>query len=226
MKTKSIDGFDHIKYEPTVFDPDEMIQRAREHHQWQDRRRSVRQISSRAVSREVIDSILLAASTAPSGAHKQPWTFCVIEDKEIKKKIRSAAEAEEKENYESRMSDRWLEDLKPFATNWEKPFLEEAPYLIAVFKRVFEWNQDGEKVNNYYVNESVGIACGMLISAIHHAGLVTLTHTPSPMNFLSKILDRPENERPYLLLPVGYADDDAYVPVLRRKGLKEIAVYY
>ena len=144
---------------------------------------------------------------------------------ELKKKIREAAEKEEYESYHGRMSDRWLKDLEAIGTDWNKPFLEEAPWIIVIFKRVYE-KTDGEKHNNYYVNESVGIACGMIISAIHKAGLVTLTHTPSPMNFLTKILERPENERPYLLLPIGYPKEDALVPQLKRKDLNEVAVFF
>jgi len=188
-------------------------------------RRSIREFSDKEVDRKVIENVIKTASTAPSGAHKQPWTFCVISNPEIKKQIRDAAEKEEKENYSTRMSDRWKEDLEVFRTNWEKPFIEIAPYIIVVFKKAYEI-VDGEKNNNYYVNESVGIACGMLIAAIQNAGLVTLTHTPSPMNFLSKVLKRPENERPYLLLPVGYAENNTEVPDLQRKTLKDIMVKY
>jgi len=194
-------------------------------YQLLDERRSVREFSNRPVDIKVIENIIKAASTAPSGAHKQPWTFCVVSNAEIKKQIREAAENEEKENYARRMSERWKEDLEPFGTNWEKPFIETSPYIIVAFKRAFEMI-DGEKRNNYYVNESVGIACGMLIAAIHNAGLVTLTHTPSPMNFLTKVLNRPENERAYLLLPVGYAADDAEVPDIQRKSLNEVMVRY
>ena len=189
------------------------------------RRRSVREFSDRPVPKEVIENIVLSAGTAPSGAHKQPWTFCVVSDPEIKSKIREAAEKEEYENYHGRMSDSWLKDLEKFETDWHKPFLETAPYLIVVFKKAFDL-KDGEKHNNYYVNESVGIACGFLIQSIHRAGLVTLTHTPSPLNFLQAILDRPFNERPYLLLPVGFPADDAQVPDLKRKNLDEIMVSY
>ena len=190
-----------------------------------DQRRSIREFSDQEVDIKVVENIIKAASTAPSGANKQPWTFCVISDSAIKKQIRIAAEKEEKENYDSRMSDRWKEDLEPFGTNWEKPFIEIAPYIIVAFKRAYE-TIDGEKRNNYYVNESVGIACGMLISAIHNAGLVTLTHTPSPMNFLTKVLNRPENERAFLLLPIGFAANDAEVPDIQRKTLNEIMVKY
>lgn len=222
----TIEGHQHIKYEQDYYEPAEMRQRSEDFYQWLDSRRSVREYSDRAVSKEIIENIILAAGTAPSGAHKQPWTFCAVSDPEIKKAIRIAAEAEEKESYERRMSERWKEDLKPMATNMYKPFLGIAPWLIIVFKKAYDLDADGNKLNNYYVNESVGIACGMLISAIHRAGLVTLTHTPSPMNFLSKILNRPANERAFLLLPVGYAADEVYVPDLDRKGLDEMSVFY
>lgn len=169
---------------------------------------------------------LKTAGTAPSGANKQPWTFCAVSNAEMKRLIREAAEIEEQENYSGRMSERWLKDLAHLGTDEVKPFLEDAPWLIIVFKRVHETEANGEKITNYYVNESVGLACGMLIAAIHNAGLVTLTHTPSPMNFLTKVLKRPENERPFLLLPVGYAEEPTYVPDIHRKSLDEIAVFY
>ncbi|MFY0625596.1 MAG: nitroreductase family protein [Reichenbachiella sp.] len=226
MIQKEINGFSHIKYESKSFNSNEMIDRSKSYFEWSDQRRSVREISSKNFPIEVIENIIKTASTAPSGAHKQPWTFCVIASPDMKQKIRAAAEEEEKVNYGGRMSEKWKEDLLPFATDWKKPFLEESPYLIVVFKRVFELGEEGTKINNYYVNESVGIACGMLISAIHNAGLVTLTHTPSPMNFLTEILERPENERPFLLLPVGYPSDDTYVPLLKRKKLDEVMITY
>jgi len=226
MKTKEIKGHLHEAYVPDSYPEAEMIQRSKDYFEWIDRRRTVREISDQPVPQEIIDNILKTASTAPSGAHKQPWTFCVVSNPEIKSKIREAAEEEERESYANRMSDRWLDDLKPIGTDDVKPFLESAPYLIIVFKRVFERDEKGKKHNNYYVSESVGIACGFLISAIHNAGLVTLTHTPSPMNFLQEILERPDNERAFLLLPVGYAEDEVYVPQLTRKPLDEMAVYY
>jgi nitroreductase len=221
-----IEGHRHIAYQQQRYEAAEMLNRSREYYEWLDSRRSVREYSDKPVSKEVIENLIKAAATAPSGAHKQPWTFCAISNREVKKAIRIAAEAEEKESYEKRMSERWKEDLKPMATNRYKPFLEIAPWLIVVFKKAYDLDNDGNKHNNYYVNESVGIACGMLISAIHQAGLVTLTHTPSPMNFLSKILERPANERAFLLLPVGYAADEVYVPDLDRKGLDEMSVFY
>lgn len=188
-------------------------------------RRTVRAVDSRMVPEEILENIIRTAATAPSGAHKQPWTFCLISDPEIKKQIRIAAEEEERISYTERMPEDWKQDLKPLATDWQKPFLEEAPYLIAVFKQSYGL-ENGIKSQHYYVNESVGIACGMLITAIHLAGLVTVTHTPSPMNFLSKILGRPENERPYLLLPVGYPKEEAFVPDLERKPLHEVLKKY
>ncbi|WP_286748241.1 MULTISPECIES: nitroreductase family protein [Roseivirga] len=223
---KVIEGYEHIEYSHVHYEPEEMIQRSRNFFEWMDTRRSVREFSDRPVPKEVIENIIRSASTAPSGAHKQPWTFCVVSNPELKKQIREAAEKEEYESYTNRMSDEWLQDLKPMGTDWRKPFLEIAPYLIIVFKRPFEYNDDGSKHQNYYVNESVGLAAGMLITAIHDAGLVTLTHTPSPMNFLQKILNRPDNERPYLLLPVGYEANEVYVPNIKRKSLDEMAVFY
>jgi iodotyrosine deiodinase len=168
----------------------------------------------------------MAASSAPSGAHKQPWTFCAISNSEIKSAIRKAAEKEEYDSYHERMNEEWLNDLKKFETDWKKPFLEDAPWLIIVFKQSFGFDKKGEKAQHYYVNESVGIACGFLINAIHQSGLVTLTHTPSPMAFLSKILKRPENERPFLLLPVGYPKENTTVPDLQRKSKEEAIVWY
>jgi len=168
----------------------------------------------------------MTAATAPSGAHKQPWTFCLVGNPLIKRQIREAAEQEEYHNYHGRMTNEWLRDLEPFGTDWHKPFLETAPWLIVVFKRIYETDADGQKHNNYYVTESVGIATGFLLAAIHQAGLVALTHTPSPMNFLTKVLNRPDNERPFLLIPVGYAASDAVVPQLQRKSFEEVANVY
>lgn len=225
-KTKTIDGYPFEEYSKETYPEAEVIERSRQFYQWMDKRRTVRDFSDKPIPREVIDNIILTASTAPSGAHKQPWTFCVVSNPEIKKEIRAAAEKEEYESYNSRMSPEWLEDLKPLQTDWHKPFLETAPYLIIVFKKAYDLDSEGNKRNNYYVNESVGLAGGFLLAAIHHAGLVALTHTPSPMNFLTKLLNRPANERPVLLIPVGYPVEDTYVPQLRRKSLDEVAVYY
>jgi nitroreductase len=203
-----------------------MLKRSKSFYDFMDNRRSVREFSDKPVPREVIENLIKTASTAPSGAHKQPWTFCVVSNPEVKKQIRIAAEEEELESYESRMSSDWLEDLKPLGTDWHKPFLETAPYLIIVFRRIYEFGADGKKKNNYYVQESVGLACGFLLAAIHDAGLVSLTHTPSPMNFISKILNRPENEKPFLLIPVGYPADECWVPDIQRKELEDICVFY
>jgi iodotyrosine deiodinase len=221
-----LEGHPHKRYEPRLISEEASLEQSQKFYEHLDQRRSVRSIASKPVSREVIENCLKAAATAPSGAHKQPWTFCVVSKPELKSKIREAAEQEEYNSYNGRMSKTWLEDLAPLGTDWHKPFLESAPYLIIVFKRAYEFDANGQKRNNYYVNESVGIACGFLISAIHEAGLVTLTHTPSPMNFLSKLLNRPENERPYLLLPVGYPSENTYVPDIYRKPLQEVSVFY
>jgi nitroreductase len=223
---KYIKGYKHIPYYLESFSDEEMIKRSKSFYKWLDKRRSVREFSNKPVPKEVMENIIRSASTAPSGANKQPWTFCAISNPALKTQIRKAAEIEEEENYKNRMSERWKKDLEPLATDMNKPFLEIAPWLIAVFKKVYEYGDDGEKYNNYYVNESIGIACGMLISAIHNAGLATLTHTPSPMNFLAKLLNRPDNERPFLLLPVGFPESPAYVPNIKRKKMAEMTVFY
>ena len=214
-----------IPYRGQNFSPAESLERSREYLKFMSRRRSLRSFSDKPVPRELIENLILTAGAAPSGANKQPWMFCAVSDPDIKQRIREAAEKEEYENYHSRMSEEWLQDLEPFGTDWHKEFLEIAPWLIVVFKKAYEL-KDGKKQKNYYVNESVGLACGFLLSAIHHAGLVALTHTPSPMNFLQKILNRPENERPFLLIPVGYPPADAQVPDIHRKSLEEIATFY
>lgn len=223
---KMIEGYPFIEHRHKSVTESEMIQNSREFLQSMDSRRTVRDFSDKPVPLEVIHNVLKTASTAPSGAHKQPWTFCIVADAQIKKVIRTEAEKEEYESYHGRMSEEWLQDLKPMQTDWTKPFLEIAPYLIVVFKKAYNFCPDGAKRNNYYVAESVGIACGFLLAAIHNAGLVALTHTPSPMNFLTKILNRPGNERPYLLIPVGYPAEKVYVPHLKRKPLDEVAVFY
>ena len=189
-------------------------------------RRSVRDFSSEPVDQQIIENLILTAASAPSGANMQPWTFCAVSDPETKRKIRAAAEKEEQESYQNRMNKEWLKDLEPFETNWQKPFLENAPWLIVVFKQTHGLKPDGSKKQHYYVNESVGIACGFLINAIHQCGLVTLTHTPSPMNFLSELLNRPPNEKPFLLLPVGYPTENAMVPAISKKPKEELIVWY
>lgn len=225
-KTKLIDGYPFVSYSKEVVEADEMIKGSREFYEWMDKRRTVRDFSDKPVPKEVIENIIMTASSAPSGAHKQPWTFCVVSNPEIKKQIRVEAEKEEYESYNGRMPAEWLNDLRPLQTDWKKEFLETAPYLIVVFKKSYELNPDGSKANVYYASESCGIACGFLLAAIHHAGLVALTHTPSPMNFLSKVLGRPENEKPFLLIPVGYAADECWVPYLKRKKIQSVCRFY
>ncbi len=202
---------------------DEMTARARAFYELMDQRRTVRDFSDDPIPEGVIEQAVLTAGTAPSGAHKQPWLFCVVRDAEVKARIREAAEKEERDNYSRRYSEEWLEDLAPFGTDADKAYIDEAPALIVVFKRNYEII-DGERHKNYYVNESIGIAAGMLIAALHNAGLVTLTHTPSPMGFFNEILNRPKNETPILLLPVGYPKTGARIPNLARKPLDEIMI--
>jgi len=204
---------------------DEMKQRATFFRKEMQRRRTVRQFSDRPVPREIIEECLLTAGTAPNGANLQPWHFVVVSDPKVKHEIRLAAEEEEKEFYTRRAPLEWLEALAPLGTDEHKPFLETAPYLIAIFGKNHSKLPDGRKVKNYYVNESVGIATGMLITAIHNAGLVSLTHTPSPMGFLNDILNVQSDEKPFLLLVTGYPADDAEVPVIQKKSLEEIATF-
>jgi iodotyrosine deiodinase len=218
---KDINGFPHIQYVHKNVSEEETINQSKNFLNTLQLRRSIRDFSDKNVPKEVIENLILAAASAPSGANKQPWTFCAISDKTIKKKIREAAEKEEFESYNSRMPEQWLKDLAPLGTDWQKPFLEVAPWLIVVFAQT----TGQQKEKHYYVQESVGIACGFLIAAIHEAGLATLTHTPSPMNFLKTILKRPDNERPFLLLPVGYPADEVFVPEIMKKGLDDVAVF-
>ena len=203
---------------------DDLIQQSNEFLNKMSLRRSVRHFSDEIIPLEVIENIVKTAATAPSGANKQPWKFVIVSDQETKKQIREAAENEEREFYENRAPQSWLNDLEQFETNWEKEFLRKAPYLIVIFKELYS-EENGERNKNYYINESVGIASGLLIAAIHNAGLVTLTHTPSPMGFLGEILNRPSNEKPFLLLPVGYPAEDAMVPDIKRKDTKNILVH-
>jgi nitroreductase len=212
-------------FEPLQFtrlSASEMLDRARTHYAEMDARRTTRHFSTEAVPRELIELAIRTAGTAPSGANRQPWHFVAIDDPDLKSKMRVAAEAEEHDNYHGRMPPEWLEALAPLGTDEIKAHITDAPWVIVVFKQVFELLSDGRRVKNYYVDESVGIACGMLIAAIHHMGLCTLTHTPSPMGFLSQLLKRPDNERPYLLMPVGFPNSDAQVPAIRRKPLDAI----
>lgn len=207
------------------YPPEEMYWRASAFHAEMQRRRSVRSFSPRPIARKIIEECISAAGTAPSGANLQPWHFVAVSDPLVKQQIRKGAEAEEHEFYTRRATDEWLEVLTPLGTDEKKPFLETAPYLIVIFGLSHSYLPTGRKIKNYYVSESVGIATGMLITALHHAGLVTLTHTPSPMGFLNKILSRPANERPYLILVTGYPAEDAKVPDLHRKSLGEIASF-
>jgi nitroreductase len=208
---------------------DEQLAQSRQFLQQMQTRRTVRDFSSEPVPFELIENAVATAGTAPSGANQQPWTFVVVGDPAVKHEIRVAAEKEEKESYERRMSDEWLDAISHLGTDWHKPHLEEAPYLIVVFAQIYSFATDptsGEekKVKHYYVAESVGLATGMLIASLHLAGLATLTHTPSPMRFLNQILKRPEHERPYVVMPVGYPAADAQVPVISKKSLNEILV--
>jgi iodotyrosine deiodinase len=217
----------HIQYKSLIkLSEEELIQKSKAIYEKLKSRRSLRFFSEKTFPVEVIENIIMAASTAPSGANKQPWSFCVVSSPYIKKQIRIAAEEEEYKSYNGRMSDEWLDDLKPFATDWQKPFLEIAPYLIIIFKRAYEIEVGGKKHQNYYVNESVGLACGLLLTAIHELGLVALTHTPSPMDFLTKLLNRPSNERPFLLIPVGFPTDEATVPDIKRKTKDDVIFWY
>lgn len=204
--------------------PEDPVRAAGMFREFMSARRSVRQFSPRDVPRELIEELVGTAGTAPSGANKQPWSFVAVRDPGIKREIRQAAEVEEREFYSRRASETWLRDLHPFGTDEDKPFLETAPWLIVVFKCMKDDRSRSESDQVYYVNESVGIAVGLLLAAVHHAGLVALTHTPSPMKFLSRILDRPEHERPFLLIPVGWPADDCMVPDISRKPLEEILV--
>ena len=204
-----------------------MLRRGRDFLAEMDRRRSVRSFSPDPVPRELIELAIRTASTAPSGAHCQPWKFVAVADPAIKREIRIAAEAEEHKSYVGgRMPPEWLEALAPLGTSWEKPYLEIVPWIVVVFEEVYAVEPDGRRRKNYYPKESVGLACGLFVAALHRMGLATLTHTPSPMAFLSRILNRPPNERPFILFPVGYPAPDAEVPDLKRKGLEEVGVWF
>jgi len=215
-------------FEPLVFSgksPDEMLEASRAFYREIKKRRTVREFSSLPVDREIIENALLAAGTAPSGANMQPWFFVAVSNNDLKKKMRLAAEEEEKSFYERRASEEWLKALEPLGTNEEKPFLETVPWLIVVFLRKFSFDEEGNRYKNYYTSESVGIACGFLLAALHKAGLATLTHTPSPMKFLNEVLERPVEERAYMIIVAGHPDDDAQVPVISKKTLDEIAAF-
>lgn len=203
----------------------ESLARAEAFFETMDARRSVRDFSDRPVPRAVVERAIATASTAPSGAHMQPWTFVAVSDADTKRRIREAAEAEERASYGGRMSDEWLEALAPLGTDWRKPFLETAPWLVVLFAQRWGLRPDGSKRKHYYVQESCGIAAGLFIAALHQAGLATLTHTPSPMRFLSEILERPAQEAPFILFPVGYPAEGARVPDLTRKPIDDVAVW-
>ncbi len=216
-----------IPYDDYIrFSEKEMIAKSEQFKSDMQRRRTVRNFSDRPVPKEIIENAIKAAGTAPNGANKQPWHFVVISDPEMKRKIRIAAEEEEQEFYNNRAPKDWLEVLQPFGTDEKKPFLETAPYLIAIFSQNYGVTNNGEKEKHYYVKESVGIATGILITALHLSGLATLTHTPSPMGFLNEILNRPKNEKPFLLLVAGYPGDDVEVPVIEKKSLNKISSFH
>ncbi|MFX0182113.1 MAG: nitroreductase family protein [Candidatus Hodarchaeota archaeon] len=214
-----------IQFSPRIYTEDEILERARSFFQKFNQRRSIRQFSRKPVPREVIENLIKTAGTAPSGANKQPWTFVVVSDPELKHKIRITAEKVEKGFYKQRISEEWRQDLLPLGTGWHKPFLEDAPYLIVVFQQNYRIDEQGRKRKHYYVIKSIGIAVGFLIMAIHNAGLVTVPHTPSPMGFLREILDRPKNEKVFAILPVGYPIENVQVPDIKRKKLSDILVW-
>lgn len=206
-----------------AYPEEEMLQRSSDFCELMKRRRTVRHFSDKDIQMEIIINCIKTAGTAPSGANLQPWHFVIVHDKETKKKIRIAAEEEEFRFYHGRAPQEWLDAVKPFGTNEFKPFLETAPYLIAIFFKNYELNEDGSKEKNYYATESVGIASGLLLTALHNAGIATLTHTPSPMHFLNQILNRPPHEKPFLLIVAGYPADDAEVPAITKKTFNQIA---
>jgi nitroreductase len=203
-----------------------MIKRSLEFYSYLNKRRSIRAFSSQSFPKEIIENIIKTAGTGPSGANKQPYVYVVVDDPFLKKQIRKAAEEEEKEFYDHKITEEWRKDLAHLGTDWHKPFLEDAPYLIVVFKQNYGYNsKTGKKSKHYYINESVGISIGILVIAIHNAGLCCLTHTPNPMNFIRKILNRPENEKPVVIIPVGYPAKNVKVPDIRRKSLDQILVW-
>ena len=214
-----------IPYRPQRLDESEQLRRAKEFYQEMEARRSVRFFSSQPVPRQLIEYAIRTASSAPSGAHRQPWKFVAVDDAATKRRIRIEVEREEKTSYQKRMPDEWLKALQPLGTSWQKPYLETVPWIVVAFAESYGLSETGSKQKNYYVQESVGIACGFLIAALHHMGLSTLTHTPSPMGFLRSVLGRPKNEKPYILFPIGYAAPDATVPSLNRKPFQEVAVW-
>lgn len=218
---------DEPRFVPLAYErpaAEEQLVRSRRFLESMQRRRSVREFSPEPVPLELVENAIATAGTAPSGAHQQPWTFVVVSDPELKRRMREAAEEEERRSYEERMPDPWLEALRPLGTDWRKPHVEVAPYVVVVFEQAYGLARDGSKVKHYYVRESVGIAVGLLLASLHEAGLATLTHTPSPVGFLRDLLERPANERPYVLIAIGYPADGCTVPDLRRKELAQILV--
>lgn len=214
-----------IPYDHREYAPDEMAARGKHFYDEMARRRSVRDFSDEPVPRALIEWAIKTAGTAPSGAHKQPWTFVAVSDPDVKRQIRLAAEEEERESYGGRMSEEWLRALEPLGTDWRKPFLETAPWLVILFAQRYGLGASGEKEKHYYVQESCGIAAGLFIAAVHQMGLATLTHTPSPMRFLSEILERPANEAPFILFPIGHPAGDARVPQLQRRPVEDVVVW-
>jgi len=213
-----------VPYAPKRRSAGEVVSRARAFYEELDKRRSVRMFSADPVPREAIDYAIRAASTAPSGAHQQPWTWVLVGDSDLKAKIRAAAEKEERRNYEGgRMPPEWQEALKPIGTNSSKPYLEIVPWIVVGFEQIHGYHSDGSTKKHYYAKQSMGIACGFFIAALHTMGLATLTHTPSPMGFLIKLLGRPANEKPFILFPIGYPAPDCVVPDLSRKQLEEVS---
>jgi len=218
--------FPHVPFRLEGFDAPDRLDRGAQFRDWLDRRRSVRFFTDEPVDRGCIELAIEAASTAPSGAHMQPWTFVAISDPAIKRQIRIGAEQEEREFYEGgRATDEWLKALAPIGTDWEKPFLETVPWIVVVFEQLNSTGDDGERVRHYYTKESVGIACGLFIAALHEMGLATLTHTPSPMGFLREILGGPTSERPFIMFPVGRPTPDCTVPDLKRRSLEEVSLF-
>lgn len=214
-----------VPYRPPRMAVAGSLERGRHFLELMDARRSVRSFSPEPIPREAIELAIHTASTSPSGAHQQPWTFVAVSEPETKRRIRVAAEREERRSYEGRMSQEWLDALRLLGTDWQKPYLEVVPWIVVCFEQVHGWWPDGKVRKHYYARESVGIACGLFIAALHQMGLATLTHTPSPMGFLGRILDRPSNERPFILFPIGYPAPDAMVPDLARKSLDQISVW-
>jgi iodotyrosine deiodinase len=215
-------AYDPVPLDFTEYPPEQMRERAARFYELMAQRRSVRAFSDRPVPRELIEDAIRTAGTAPSGANMQPWQFVAVDDPDLKQDIREGVEEEEKKTYEERMPDEWREALAPLGTDWQKPYLTTVPWIVVCFAKPYGFDENGEKQTHYYVQESVGIACGLFITALHHMGLATLTHTPAPMNFLRDILDRPEHERPYILFPVGYPAEGATVPDIDKKPLDEI----